>query len=90
MTNDDLARELITLTDADRDLQAAALGGAEAARRAFLIAQHADQQLDLQRRVLPLLSAAVAPRSAWPRSPCTPPGTPPPETSDGPKRLTAR
>lgn len=94
MTNEALARELITLTDEDRDLQAGALGGdpaarlahrrvtvrnadrlvsiletdgwptvslvgTEAARRAFLIAQHADQRLDLQRRVLPLLAAAV-------------------------------
>ena len=101
MTNDDLARELIALTDEDRDAQPGALGGdpagrlahrritvrnadrlaeildaygwptvtmvgAEAARRAFLIAQHADQQLDLQRRVLPLLAAAVAAGEADP------------------------
>jgi len=101
MTDDVLARELITLTDEDRDLQAGALSGdpaarlahrrvtvrnadrlaeildgpgwptatmvgAEAARRAFLIAQHADQQLDLQRRVLPLLAAAVAAGEAEP------------------------
>lgn len=32
-----------------------ALVGPEAARRAFLIAQHADQQLDLQRRALALM-----------------------------------
>ncbi|WP_305783247.1 DUF6624 domain-containing protein [Symbioplanes lichenis] len=90
----DLAAELITLTDEDRRLQPGALGddpaarlahrrvtvrnadrltaildehgwpgeslvGAEAARRAFLVAQHADTCLDLQRRALALLTAAV-------------------------------
>lgn len=33
--------------------------GAEAARRAWLVAQHADRQLDLQRRALALLTKAV-------------------------------
>jgi hypothetical protein len=101
MTNEALARELVALTDEDRDLQAGALAGdpaarlahrrvtvrnadrlarildtdgwptvtlvgAEAARRAFLIAQHADQQLELQRRVLPLLAAAVGAGEADP------------------------
>lgn len=95
MTNEALARELIAMTDKDRELQAgaladdfaaqlryrrvtvrngdrlaaildehgwptAALVGAEAARRAWLVAQHADRQLDLQRRALALLEEAVA------------------------------
>ncbi|MGK5679130.1 DUF6624 domain-containing protein [Actinoplanes sp. URMC 104] len=34
--------------------------GAEAARRAWLVAQHADQQLDVQRRALALMTEAVA------------------------------
>ena len=33
--------------------------GAEAARRAWLIAQHADRQLDLQRKALALMARAV-------------------------------
>ena len=36
------------------------LVGKEAARRAFLIAQHADRQLDVQRRALKLMEQAVA------------------------------
>jgi hypothetical protein len=35
------------------------LVGAEAARRAWLVAQHADRQLDLQRRALTLMTKAV-------------------------------
>jgi hypothetical protein len=35
------------------------LVGAEAARRAWLVAQHADRQLDLQRRALTLMTQAV-------------------------------
>jgi hypothetical protein len=44
-----------------------ALVGAEAARAAWLIAQHADRQLELQRRALRLLAAAVAAGQASPR-----------------------
>ncbi|MGV9269206.1 DUF6624 domain-containing protein [Kitasatospora sp. NPDC003701] len=36
------------------------LVGAEAARAAWLIAQHADRQLDVQRRAVELMAAAVA------------------------------
>ena len=36
------------------------LVGAEAARRAWLVAQHADRQVDLQRRALTCLTEAVA------------------------------
>lgn len=36
------------------------LVGAEAARAAWLIAQHADRQLDVQRRAVALMTAAVA------------------------------
>jgi hypothetical protein len=62
-----LAHRRVTVRNADRLAElldaggwpTVSLVGAEAARRAFLIAQHADQQLDLQRRVLPLLAAAV-------------------------------
>ncbi|GLY03779.1 DUF6624 domain-containing protein [Actinoplanes sp. NBRC 101535] len=35
------------------------LVGEEAARRAWLVAQHADRQLDVQRRALALMTAAV-------------------------------
>ncbi|MDT0321754.1 DUF6624 domain-containing protein [Streptomyces millisiae] len=41
--------------------------GEEAARAAWLIAQHADRQLDVQRRALRLLEQAVAAGSASPR-----------------------
>jgi hypothetical protein len=41
--------------------------GAEAARRAWLIAQHADRQLDLQRKVLTLMTGAVAAGDAEPQ-----------------------
>ncbi|MFF0742936.1 DUF6624 domain-containing protein [Streptomyces sp. NPDC004111] len=45
----------------------AELVGAEAARAAWLIAQHADRQLDVQRRALELMEQAVAAGSAEPR-----------------------
>ncbi|MGW1836221.1 DUF6624 domain-containing protein [Streptomyces sp. BBFR2] len=45
----------------------AALVGEEAARAAWLIAQHADRQLDIQRRALHLLEQAVAAGEAAPR-----------------------
>ncbi|GGL71613.1 hypothetical protein GCM10010129_14070 [Streptomyces fumigatiscleroticus] len=45
----------------------AELVGEEAARAAWLIAQHADRQLDVQRRALRLLEEAVATGSAGPR-----------------------
>ncbi|MGW2486094.1 DUF6624 domain-containing protein [Streptomyces sp. NPDC001606] len=41
--------------------------GEEAARAAWLIAQHADRQLDVQRRALRLLRRAVSEGSAGPR-----------------------
>ncbi|MEV0401267.1 DUF6624 domain-containing protein [Actinoallomurus sp. NPDC050550] len=53
------------------------LVGAEGARRAWLIAQHADRRLDLQRRALRLMADAVASRGgprvggpAGPRAAC--------------------
>ncbi|MDC0771480.1 DUF6624 domain-containing protein [Streptomyces sp. HD] len=45
----------------------AALVGEEAARAAWLIAQHADRQLDVQRRALQLMEQAVSAGSASPR-----------------------
>ncbi|WP_346097768.1 DUF6624 domain-containing protein [Streptomyces olivaceiscleroticus] len=45
----------------------AARVGEEAARAAWLIAQHADRQLDIQRRALRLLAEAVAAGAAGPR-----------------------
>ncbi|WDZ86714.1 DUF6624 domain-containing protein [Micromonospora cathayae] len=42
------------------------LVGAEAARRAWLVAAHADRQLDVQRRALRLMEAAVAAGEAEP------------------------
>ncbi|WP_328742780.1 DUF6624 domain-containing protein [Streptomyces caniferus] len=45
----------------------AELVGDEAARGAWLIAQHADRQLDVQRRALRLMEAAVAAGAAGPR-----------------------
>ncbi|MEU3191743.1 DUF6624 domain-containing protein [Streptomyces sp. NPDC006992] len=45
----------------------AELVGEDAARAAWLIAQHADRQLDIQRRALKLLQAAVSAGSACPR-----------------------
>ncbi|MFE9391579.1 DUF6624 domain-containing protein [Streptomyces sp. NPDC006784] len=45
----------------------AELVGEEAARAAWLIAQHADRQLDIQRRALKLLQGAVSAGSAGPR-----------------------
>ncbi|WP_260635772.1 DUF6624 domain-containing protein [Streptomyces angustmyceticus] len=45
----------------------AELVGDEAARGAWLIAQHADRQLDVQRRALRLLEQAVAAGAASPR-----------------------
>ncbi|MFI1741626.1 DUF6624 domain-containing protein [Streptomyces sioyaensis] len=46
---------------------AAELVGEEAARAAWLIAQHADRQLDVQRRALQLMQQAVSAGSASPR-----------------------
>ncbi|MGW6744332.1 DUF6624 domain-containing protein [Streptomyces sp. NPDC055025] len=43
------------------------LVGEEAARAAWLIAQHADRQLDVQRRALHLMQQAVSAGSAGPR-----------------------
>ncbi|GAA2749910.1 DUF6624 domain-containing protein [Kitasatospora cinereorecta] len=43
------------------------LVGEEAARAAWLIAQHADRQLDVQRRALRLMEQAVADGAASPR-----------------------
>ncbi|MGC0318666.1 DUF6624 domain-containing protein [Kitasatospora acidiphila] len=45
----------------------AALVGADGARAAWLIAQHADRQLDVQRRALALMTAAVSEGAASPR-----------------------
>ncbi|MEU9982111.1 DUF6624 domain-containing protein [Streptomyces sp. NPDC050856] len=45
----------------------AQLVGEEAARAAWLIAQHADRQLDVQRRALHLMQQAVSAGSASPR-----------------------
>lgn len=45
----------------------AELVGEEAARAAWLIAQHADRQLDVQRRALRLMEQAVSAGSANPR-----------------------
>ncbi|MGA5823792.1 DUF6624 domain-containing protein [Kitasatospora sp. NPDC094028] len=45
----------------------AELVGEEAARAAWLIAQHADRQLDVQRRALRLMEQAVADGAASPR-----------------------
>ncbi|MFD7221213.1 DUF6624 domain-containing protein [Streptomyces sp. NPDC059892] len=45
----------------------AELFGEEAARAAWLIAQHADRQLDVQRRALKLMREAVSAGSAGPR-----------------------
>ncbi len=45
----------------------AELIGEDAARAAWLIAQHADRQLDIRRRALKLLQAAVSAGSAGPR-----------------------
>lgn len=45
----------------------AELVGEEAARAAWLIAQHADRQLEIQRRALQLMEQAVSAGSAGPR-----------------------
>lgn len=45
----------------------AALVGVEGARRAWLIAQHADRRIDVQRRALALLERALAAGEAGPR-----------------------
>ncbi|MCC9308285.1 hypothetical protein LN042_14510 [Kitasatospora sp. RB6PN24] len=45
----------------------AALVGEDGARAAWLIAQHADRQLDVQRRALALMDAAVTEGAASPR-----------------------
>lgn len=42
--------------------------GEEAARAAWLVAQHADRQLDVQRRALELMGQAVSAGSAGPRA----------------------
>jgi hypothetical protein len=63
-----LAYRRVTTGNADRLSQimdehgwpGISLVGAEAARRAWLIAQHADRQLDVQRRALRLMEQAVA------------------------------
>jgi hypothetical protein len=69
---DDLAAQLdyrrVTTMNADRlgeimdeyGWPTISLVGAEPARRAWLIAQHADRQLDLQRRALELMDRAAA------------------------------
>ncbi|GIJ45543.1 hypothetical protein Val02_24290 [Virgisporangium aliadipatigenens] len=69
---DDAAKQLahrrITTDNADRLAEimdehgwpTVALVGAEGARRAWLIAQHADRQLDVQRRAVRLMERAVA------------------------------
>jgi hypothetical protein len=62
-----LAHRRVTVRNADRLAEiidehgwpTAELVGPEAARRAWLIAQHADRQLHLQRRALTLLTEAV-------------------------------
>jgi hypothetical protein len=62
-----LAHRRVTVRNADRLAEILdihgwptnGMVGAEAARRAWLIAQHADRQLDLQRRALALMAAAV-------------------------------
>jgi hypothetical protein len=69
---DDLAAQLayrrVTTTNADRLSEimdeygwpTVTLVGAEPSRRAWLIAQHADRQLDVQRRALALMDRAAA------------------------------
>lgn len=62
-----LAYRRVTVRNADRLREildevgwpTISLVGAEAARRAWLVAQHADQQLPLQRRALELMAQAV-------------------------------
>ena len=62
-----LAHRRVTVRNGDRLAEivaehgwpTAGLVGAEAARRAWLIAQHADRQLELQRRALALMTEAV-------------------------------
>lgn len=61
-----LAHRRVTVRNADRLAQiideygwpTAALVGEEAARRAWLVAQHADRRLDLQRRALELMTGS--------------------------------
>jgi hypothetical protein len=63
-----LAYRLVTTRNADRLAEimdehgwpTVALVGAEGSRRAWLIAQHADRQLDVQRRAVRLMAEAVA------------------------------
>ncbi|SDS98323.1 DUF6624 domain-containing protein [Actinoplanes derwentensis] len=63
-----LAHRRVTVRNADRltvildehGWPTPALVGPEGARRAWLIAQHADRQLDVQRRALALMTAAGA------------------------------
>lgn len=69
-----LAHRRVTVANADRltaildehGWPTPALVGADAARRAWLIAQHADRQLDVQRRALTLMTAAAATGDADP------------------------
>jgi hypothetical protein len=76
MTNDDMmemARVDVANTDRLREIvdefgwPGRSLVGAEGARHAWLLAQHADKQLDFQRRVLALLEDAVAAGEAKPK-----------------------
>jgi hypothetical protein len=71
MTNDSLARELIALTDADRDLQAGALSGDPAARLAHrrVTVRNADRL------------AEILDRHGWRLSPSTLPFTRPDQKS---------
>ncbi|MFC7550875.1 DUF6624 domain-containing protein [Plantactinospora sp. GCM10030261] len=69
-----LAHRRVTTRNADRLAEimdehgwpGVSLVGAEGARRAWLIAQHADRQLDVQRRAVRLMAAAVAAGDADP------------------------
>lgn len=69
-----LAHRRVTVRNADRLAEiidrygwpTTTLVGSEAARRAWLIAQHADRRLDLQRRAVALLTAAVSAGEADP------------------------
>ncbi|MGW1075855.1 DUF6624 domain-containing protein [Streptomyces sp. NPDC002537] len=73
--SDQLAWRRLTARHGDRlaqimdehDWPTADLVGADAAQAAWLIAQHADRQLDVQRRALHLMAQAVAGGTADPR-----------------------
>jgi hypothetical protein len=70
-----LAHRRVTVRNADRLAEimdrhgwpAISAVGAEAARRAWLVAQHADRQLDVQRRALALMARAVEAGEADPQ-----------------------